>query len=505
MNHIVIYKQKIDLPKKDHQNPNENFKDFIDGFKKNNENSFEYEGSVNKSTLHHIISNNDFGTTCIQIKPADQKKNLSKQKVKISITFANETDAVELPLIVPNFCLGHYLALHPNGPTMITINVEPDENKFTVGFSTDGNQNIKPKVPENKIDDNWIFNHPLFDYNIKLEQKPHDTIEFYACDVMANCFPYVTKDELFYELESFSRNALSQSPIIRRYATETPVYEKETETTEEKTLKNIKKTMKPNNADINGNEMKIHEVNEKLIVPYIDLRAYSSASLLPSSEDDSIILKNVTILKGKENVGTIQFNSDLYYLNGFSDLLQPRWSDLFKDYFLEFNFEPSKKFKDLTLTLGDPSTTMKKTSNQGLFVCFFLFDQIIHFLIRSITEIKNVVGFTEWVEAPYENKEKDLSLKIESESTNCDESFVATIQIIFYNGKILKQSPITFKKTEKSCNYVSDLKKEKIIGPFKIFYKFKNPTNDKKLCILFIDKILPDKNVSEFKHELKFN
>ena len=85
-----------------------------------------------------------------------------------------------------------------------------------------------------------------------MEKKPDDTIEFYACDVMANCFPYVTKDELFYELESFSQNALSQSPIIRRYATETPVYEKETETTEEKTLKNIKKTMKPNNNNKNG-------------------------------------------------------------------------------------------------------------------------------------------------------------------------------------------------------------------------------------------------------------
>lgn len=137
---------------------------------------------------------------------------------------------------------------------------------------------------------------------------------------------------------------------------------------------------------------------------------------------------------------------------------------------------------------------------------FFLFDQIIHFLIRSITEIKNVVGFTDWVEAPYENKEKDLSLEIKSNSTNCNESFVsATIQIIFYNGKILEQYQITFEKTGQSCNYVSNLKKEKIIGPFKIFFKFENPSHDKKSCELSVDKILPDKNVSEFKHESKFN
>uniref|UniRef100_A0A6P6YI73 Uncharacterized protein LOC113798169 n=1 Tax=Dermatophagoides pteronyssinus TaxID=6956 RepID=A0A6P6YI73_DERPT len=291
---------------------------------------------------------------------------------------------------------------------------------------------------------------------------------------MANCFPYVTKDELFYELESFSQNALSQSPIIRRYATKTPIYDQETETTKKKFLQNIKKEMKSNNVEILGDMMiEIHEVNETLIVPYIDLRAYS-ALLLPLSENDSFFLKNIMIHRGNiDIVDTIQFNDSWTKLN-FSDLLKPRMSDLFKDYWIEFNFKPSKKFKDLALTLEDPSTTIKKTSNQ---------------------EIKNIVGFSEWVEAPYENNEKDLSIKIESNSTDCDKSFVnATIQIIFYNGKILEQSQFTFNKSGKSCNYVRDLKKEKIIGPFKIFYKFKNPTHDEKLCVLSVDKISPDKN-----------
>ncbi|OTF84137.1 hypothetical protein BLA29_004239 [Euroglyphus maynei] len=294
----VVYKQKINLSHR--KDPVDNFKNsHNNGFEDpNNPNSikFHYKGSTNESsTLQQVISKDDFGKTCIKIEPTEDEL---KGKLKISVTFDHETDAIELPLKLPEICLGEYFALKPNVDIMITINVEPGENEFDVEFTKNGNQSVELEVPKNEISEKWIFNHPLFDYDIMLELKSGDGIEIYACDVMANCFQYVTDDNIVYKLESFSQDALSESPIIKRYFVKNGKYIQnlkfETKTTmEEKVLQNIQKMIKPNkNVVISDNKIIIPEVNESIIIPYIDLRAYPNASLSVEHEMDSINVTN---------------------------------------------------------------------------------------------------------------------------------------------------------------------------------------------------------------------
>ncbi|OTF72761.1 hypothetical protein BLA29_012862, partial [Euroglyphus maynei] len=105
----------------------------------------------------------------------------------------------------------------------------------------------------------------------------------------------------------------------------------------------------------------------------------------------------------------------------------------------------------------------------------------------TLPHLDNVLGFSDWNEAKFQTKEKKLifTVESESESKNCQkiDSFDATIQIIFYDGKSSEPQSLTFKnKPENSCTYTSDLVKNvKINGPFNILYSFKNPRNDKGL------------------------
>lgn len=379
---IVMYKEKIDLPK--HQNPTDNFKELLDGFNEISVDHFEYNETYDHTaTLQYLISNSDdFGKTCIEIKQEPKQELLKKNFLNISVTFENE-HAIELPLIsLSKFCLGNYFALNANGRTMITINVEPGVTKFIVTFTKDGKPDYELIAPKNEIDNNkWIYNHPLFDYSIMLGKEAEKNTEIYACDVMANCFQYVSNDNLFYELELFSQNALSKSPIIKRYSTNSKLqFEDKSKilSMEEKVFEQIKKKMKPNEkVEIDDKAMTISGVNETLIIPYIDLRAYSLASLSAAKESDVILVKSVSIHNGENTVSTIEFNDvNLSVMKNFFNFFYPRFSDLFENYWLEFNFKPTHEFKNLRLTLESLSSavnTIAEDEGQGLFYCIHLF------------------------------------------------------------------------------------------------------------------------------------
>nr|XP_046915431.1 uncharacterized protein LOC124496018 [Dermatophagoides farinae] len=461
----VVYREKIDLSK--HQNPTDDFKELLDGFNKISDNQFEYNETYDHTaTLQYLISNSDdFGKTCIEIKQEPKQELLKKNFLNISVTFEKEINAIELPLIsLSKFCLGNYFALNANGRTMITINVEPGETKFIVTFTKDGNQDVKPIEPKNAIDNNkWIYNHPLFDYSIMLGKKADENTEIYACDVMANCFKYVTNDNLFYELESFSQNALSKSPIIKRYSTNSKLqFEDKSKilSIEEKVFEQIKRRMKPNEkVKFDDKTKTISGVNDTLTIPYIDLRAYPSVSLSAAGSDE-ILVKSVSIHNGENTVSTIEFNDvNLSVMKKFFNFFYARLSDLFENYWLEFNFQPTSKSKNLKLKLESSAAALD-----------------------TIAEDENqdrVLGFYDWEKVPYETQERNLSFQIKSSSMNCTESFDVPIQVIFYDGKIFKQK-VNFKKEKNACNYKGDMNNIQINGPFNIFYDFKNPTNDNK-------------------------
>ena len=379
---IVVYREKIDLPKR--QNPTDNFKELLDGFNEISVDHFEYNETYDHTaTLQYLISKpDDFGKTCIEIKQEPKQELLKKNFLNISVTFEKEINAIELPLIsLSKFCLGNYFALNANGRTMITINVEPGETKFIVTFTKDGKPDYELIAPKNEIDNNnWIYNHQLFDYSIMLGKKADENTEIYACDVMANCFQYVTNDNLFYELESFSQNALSKSPIIKRYSTNSKLqFEDKSKilSMEEKVFEQIKKRMKPNEkVKFDDKTKTISGVNDTLTIPYIDLRAYPSVSLSAAGSDE-ILVKSVSIHNEENTVSTIEFDDvNLSKMEKFSNFLHPRTSDLFENYWLEFNFQPTSKSKNLKLKLESSSAaldTIAEDKSQGLFYCIHLF------------------------------------------------------------------------------------------------------------------------------------
>lgn len=213
--------------------------DPIHGYRKSN-----YSFNIVTNNDHFVINANRTAfVSFIDSQPTEPSTDtcywLTKANdtvpIELYLTYPNATRGLHLDTYTQsaNFCLTDYIALRLLQNYQLTFNFPVPSTVSTFftlsrkevsrSFALIAPFHYSTKIP---FTSNWHYFNSAFNYQIegpqhisKFKGFSGDPANFFACDIIGNCFPYkqtrVNKDKVVYDLEKEYINELAISPFVR--------------------------------------------------------------------------------------------------------------------------------------------------------------------------------------------------------------------------------------------------------------------------------------------------